>query len=113
MLNQEHSVKSLLEKSHEYLETRIDLLRLKTIDKSSDVVSSAATLLAILIGFLAFLATLSFGLAYYFGQLLGNIYYGFFIMAGFYAVVTLLLFIFRRHWIKNPIYDGIIRKILH
>ena len=113
MLSQEHSLKSLLEKSHEYLETRIDLLRLKTIDKSSDVASSVGVFLAILIGILAFLATLTFGLAYYLGEMLGNIYYGFFIMSGFYALVTLFLYIFRRQWIKTPMYDGIVRKILH
>ncbi|PWT76655.1 MAG: hypothetical protein C5B59_05960 [Bacteroidetes bacterium] len=112
MSNQEHSLGSLFEKSHAYLETRIDLIRMKTVYKSSDVLSSAAAFLAILIGLLAFLATLSFGLAYFIGHLLGNTYYGFFIMAGFYALATLLIYIFRNQWIKTPIHDGIVKKIL-
>ena len=113
MTNYEHSLESLLQKSHDYLETRIDLVKLKTIDKSSDVLSSAAVLISILIVVLGFISMVSMALALYLGHLLGKLHYGFFIMAGFYGLVILLLFGFRRKWIKNPIYDGIVKKILN
>jgi hypothetical protein len=113
MIQYENSIKSILEKSSEYLETRIDLVKLKTVDKSSDIVSSAASAIAIALGVLSFLSMASIGLAFYIGHLLGESYYGFFVMAGFYAVIALLLYIFRNHWIKIPLYNNMVRKILN
>ena len=113
MTTQTSSIKSLLEQSHEYLETRIDLVKLKTIDKSSDVLSSAAAAIAIAVGLLFFLLMASIGLALYFGYLLNNLYYGFFIVAGIYAVVVLILYVGRKQWIKMPVYNSIVKKILN
>jgi len=113
MANQTSSLKSLLEQSHEYLETRIDLVKLKTIDKSSDVLSSAAAAIAITVGVLFFIMMASIGIALYLGHILGNLYYGFFIMSGFYAVVILILYACRKQWIKIPVYNTIVKKILN
>ncbi|MBS1597728.1 MAG: phage holin family protein [Bacteroidetes bacterium] len=113
MSTQTGSLKSLLEQSHDYLETRIDLVKLKTIDKSSDVLSSAAAAVAIALAVLFFLLMLSIGTALYLGYLLNNFYYGFFIMAGFYAVIIIILYAGRKHWIKMPVYNSIVKKILN
>jgi hypothetical protein len=107
------SLKTLLEQSHDYLETRIDLVKLKTIDKSSDVLSSAAAAVAILLAALFFVLMLSIGTAIYIGTVLDNLYYGFFIMAGVYALVIIILYAGRKQWIKMPVYNSIIKKILN
>jgi hypothetical protein len=113
MTDQTSSLKSLLEQSHEYLETRIDLVKLKTIDKSSDVLSSAAAAITIAVAILFFIMMSSIGIAIYLGNVLGNLYYGFFVMAGFYALVILILYACRKQWIKMPVYNTIIKKILN
>ena len=113
MTNNTSSLKTLLEQSHDYLETRIDLVKLKTIDKSSDVLSSAAAAIAILMAALFFILMLSVGTAIYLGYVLNNLYYGFFIMAGVYALLIIILYAGRKQWIKMPDYNSIIKKILN
>jgi len=113
MIQYENSIKSILEKSSEYLETRIDLVKLKTVDKSSDILSSAAAVIAIAIVILSFLSMISIGLALYLGHLLGASYLGFFIVAGFYALIALLLYAFRNHWVKMPLYNTMVKRILN
>jgi len=112
MTTQTSSLKSLLQQSHEYLETRYDLVRLKTIDKSSDVLSSTATFIIITVAVLFFLMMASIGLALYLGYLFDSLYLGFFCVAGFYLLVVIILFATRKQLIKTPIYNSIIRKIL-
>ncbi len=106
------TLKSLLGKTRDYLETRIDLFRLKTIDKSSDVLSAMAVIVAIVLAILFFLAMVSIGAAIYLGYILGGMHYGFFIVGGFYAIVVLILYAYRRQWIKTPVYNGIVKKFL-
>jgi hypothetical protein len=106
------SIKSLIDKSKDYLDTRIELARLKTIDKSADVLSSV-----VVIVFMIFLGSLfiifgSIGLALLLGKWLGAYSYGFFVVGGFYAVILLLIYFQREKWIKIPISNGLIQKML-
>jgi hypothetical protein len=55
---------------------------------------------------------ISIGLSLFLGRLLGAYHYGFFVMGGFYAIVLLVIFIQREKWIKTPISNGLINKML-
>ena len=111
-MNSQDSIKSLIDKSKDYLETKIELARLKTIDKSADVLSAVVVIVSmIFIGFLVIILV-SIGLSLFLGKLLGAYYYGFFIMGGFYAIVLLVIFIQKEKWIKTPISNGLINKML-
>jgi hypothetical protein len=46
---------------------------------------------------------LTFGLAFYIGFLLGNYAWGFLILAGFFLLFGILVFIKRSSWIVNPV----------
>jgi hypothetical protein len=106
------SFQSFLEKSQDYLETKVELAKLKAIDKSSDVLSTLIVLVSMIFaGLLAFLF-ISIALALYLGFLVGSAHAGFFIMGGFYAVILLLLFLRRDKWIKTPVTNLIIKKML-
>ena len=102
---------SLFENAEIYVKTNIDLFKLKIIDKLADVVSNlAATLiLAVLAVLVAFIFNI--GLALWIGEILGKSYYGFFALAGFYALLTVLLYFFRVKLIKDPINNTIITKM--
>ena len=113
MTTQTSSLKSLIEQSHDYLETRIDLVKLKTVDKSSDVLSSAAAAVTIALAILFFLLMASIGVAIYVGYLINSLYAGFFIVAGFYALLIFILYAGRKQWIKMPVYNSIVKKILN
>jgi hypothetical protein len=43
---------------------------------------------------------------------LGKMFYGFFIVAGFYLLLGLLFYSMRNRWFKEPISNMIIQKIL-
>ncbi len=106
------SIKSLIEKSQDYLETKIEITKLKTVEKSSDILSSIVVL--ILLVFLALLCFLfiSIALALLLGSLIGSPHTGFFIMAGFYGIVFLIIYVLRDKWIKIPVANLLIKKML-
>lgn len=110
MENQSGPIESLIDRIKNYAETRIDLLRLKAIDKSSSFLSLFISLLiVILFGFLAFIL-LNIGLALLIGDLLGEAYYGFFIVAAVYLIIGLVIFKFHDKWIKTPLANTFIKK---
>jgi len=47
------------------------------------------------------------------GDLLGKIYYGFFIVSTFYLLVGIIFHLFLHEWIKKPINDVIISEVLN
>jgi cytochrome c biogenesis protein CcdA len=106
------SIKTLIDKSKDYLETKIELTRLKTIDKSADILSAVVVTIAMF--FISFLLVLfiSLALALYLGKILGAYHYGFFIVGGIYAIILLLIYVKREKWIKTPIANELISKML-
>lgn len=105
-------VESLLEKIKDYVETRIELIKLKAIDKSSGVLSSIISILVLAIFSLFFLILLSIGLSLFIGELLGKSYYGFFVVAFFYIIIGLVIFFARHKWIKPPVEGMMIKSLL-
>jgi len=112
MENQSGPVELLVEKVKDYAETRIELLRLKAIDKSSSFLSLLiAMIVVILVGFISFMI-LSVGLALLLGDLLGKAYYGFFIVAGIYLITGLVLYSTRDKLLKSPMANSMIKKLM-
>jgi len=105
-------IEELIEKAGEYGKTSIELLKLKAIDKSVSVISSLAVKTVLLIVVAMLILSISIGVALWTGELLGRPYHGFFVMAGFYALATIVLFLFRDQWIRKPVNESMIKKIL-
>jgi len=113
MENQPNTLGALFQNAGDYLETRLDLLKLQAINKSSDAASSIVSSVATLIFFIFALGLLNFGLALWVGELLGRVYLGFFVMAAFYIILALLIHFFKDTWIKGPVSTMIIKKMLN
>ncbi len=105
------SINGLFQKAGDYLETRLDLVKLKTTQTTSDVVASFVSIGIILLFLVFFLAFLSIGLALVIGNALGKVYYGFFIVGAFYGLTGWFFHLFREKWVKNPISNSIIKKM--
>ncbi len=105
-------IESLFEKAEAYAKTNLNLFKLKAIDKSADAVSTIVSTLAVIIFILLTTIMLSIGLALWIGELIGKSYYGFFIVAGFYVLIALILH-FMPGIIKSPVNDSIILKMLN
>ncbi len=111
MENTTSSIESLIEKLKNYIETSIDLLKLKAIDKSSTLVSVIIDYLIVFLAFGIFAILLNIGLALLIGVLLGKAYYGFFIMAVINAIVGFIL-LKNNKWIKTPLTNSMVKKLL-
>lgn len=106
-----NSLDSLLDSAEEYGKSSIELLRLKALDKSSDVLSSLMSrAIAIFILFMFFLI-ITIGLAIWLGEITGRYSYGFFIVAAFYGITGIILFFFLHKRIKMYINNSIIKQI--
>lgn len=105
-------IATLLEMAETYAKINLDLFKLKAIDKSADVVSSVLSKLILYVVVLMIIFLITTGLALWIGELLGKLYYGFFILAAFYVLVALFLH-FKNGLIKSPINDSIILKMLN
>lgn len=113
MENHPNAIGSLFETAGDYLETRVDLLKLKAVDKSSDIVSSIVSRLVIVVIFTFGFFILNIGLSILLGAAMGKIWYGFFAVGVFYLLLAVLLIIFKGKWIKDPVNDLMVKKMLN
>jgi hypothetical protein len=112
MEHQQSPFEGLLDRVKSYVETRIDLIKLKAVDKASGIISNVvATTVVVVFAFLFFLL-LNIGIALLLGDLLGKSYYGFFIVAGFYGITGLVLHFKKDKMVKRPVSDAIIKNML-
>ncbi len=111
-MNTTESIRTLIDKSKDYLDTKFELTKLKTIDKSADVLSTAIVMVCMIFIGSLFVIFISTALALLIGRMLGAYYYGFFVMGGIYAILLLIIYIQRDKWIKTPIANGLINKML-
>jgi hypothetical protein len=105
-------IATLFERAEDYSKTTLKLLKLNAIDKSADVASSLVSRLAVIMTVVFSVLISSIGAALWVGKLLGDIFYGFFIVGGFYALVAILLHVFRVQWLKYPVSNSIIKQML-
>jgi len=103
---------SLLESAVDYSKTGYELAKLKTLDKTSDVLSSLMANYLVLIIIASFTLFITLGMAYWLGEILGKIYFGFFAVAAFYAFTGIILNFLLHKTIKRMIADYLIRKVL-
>lgn len=112
MDNTATSVETLFEKAESYSKTSVELFKLQAVDKSADVIASLATQLVIFTVVVLFLLTTSVGVAIWVGGKLGELYHGFFVVAGFYCIAFLLLYIFKEQLIRIPVTNSVIGQML-
>jgi hypothetical protein len=113
MKNGTNSLNILLEKGGDYLETRMELLKLQAVRTTSDVTSSLlASFLILFLASITFLL-LNIGLAIWIGDLTGKMHYGFFIVSGFYVLLVILFLALRKKLLKKPLHDMLVKKMLN
>jgi fatty acid desaturase len=106
------SIGSLLEKATDYGKTSFEVVKLKTLEKTSEVASSLIPHSFVLVLIASFLVFLNLGIAFWLGEILGKIYFGFFIVTAFYGVSGIVVHFFMHKWLKRIIRDYIIKLVL-
>lgn len=105
------SMETLLDGAIEYGKTSFELASLKAIHQVSDAVSTFIPH-SLFVGILAaaFLI-LNLGLALWLGEIMGKVYYGFFILAAFHGVIGVGLHLFMHKWLKKRVSNYILKQI--
>lgn len=106
------NLEKLFESVKEVAATKVEILKLRTAGKISASLSSLVAIMMVIVFGGAALLIISFGLAYLIGSELDNIWVGFFIVGGFYALVGILVFVNRKSWVEKPLSNLFIDKII-
>jgi len=112
MEDNEKLIESLLERAAEYGKTSYELVKLKALDKTSDVVSSFIPHYVVIVLIASFMLFFSLGLAFWLGEILGKTYYGFFVVAAFYGIIGIIIHFFMHKWIKKLVCNYFIKQVL-
>jgi len=93
----------------DYIEVRLDLIKLHTAENISRIVSNAASYA--IIGYLLFFILLFISLAggYYFASLLQSNELGFLCIAGIYLLLMIIFLIYRKQLIERPVIKAIVK----
>ena len=113
MENQVNSLDPLIENAKMYGKTSIELYKLKAIEKTSEI-SSAFVSRAVAFSALGlFILMVSIGVAFWLGEFMGKVYYGFLCVGGFYGLSGFVLYFFLHRWVKERVNNSIITQMLN
>ena len=112
METKEHVFEPLLERAEQFSKTKFQLLKLKSVDKTADVSSTAVSYLLLVVVLIFFVIALNIAIALWIGDLLGKSYYGFFTVSAFYALLGIVLYIIHSK-IKRHLQNLIIDQLLN
>ncbi|MEJ7610144.1 MAG: phage holin family protein [Ferruginibacter sp.] len=104
-------IESLFDRTTDYIETRAELLKLKAVKGTSEIVSGLVSKIVLIVVFCFFLMVLNIALGLWLGEMLDKTYYGFFALSGFYLIVGLIIYASRKSWLVTPVANSIIKKI--
>ncbi len=94
----------------DYAYKRADLLKLEVTEKSVTLIGTITFLVLAAFSSLFFVILLLFGIGFLIGTYLNNYGYGLLIVAGFYLLVLILLFL-KRKTIKNMVANKILESL--
>ena len=108
-----NSVEKLTENLKGYVNTRYEIITLQVTQQTANIGSKSVAIILIGLFIGMFLLFVNVALAFYISSLLQNNYAGFFIVAGFYLVLALIILLFRKKLIIIPIRNVIIKQFLN
>ena len=109
---EKHPLETLLEGAEDYGKTSFELLKLKTVDKTSALASEIVINTSVIIIISMFFLLGTIGVALWLGEILGKLWYGFFAVAGLYGITGIVVYFFMNKWFKEVISNYIIKHFL-
>jgi len=106
------NVEELFQKIREYADVRLNLFKLKSINKFAGFMSLSITLIILIVIFSTILLCITIGAALLIGEWVGKIYYGFFIVGGIYLIIGLVIFSMRDKLIKTKVSNKLIKELI-
>lgn len=112
-LHPQTKIETLSDDVKTYVTTLFELYKLKLTDKVSSAGGTIASYLILVLSALLVLILVSIGAALWINESLGSSFAGFFIVAGAYVLVGLLIIATRGDVVKKPVNNAIIKGILN
>jgi NADH:ubiquinone oxidoreductase subunit 6 (subunit J) len=104
-------IEGLTEHVKEYVNTRIELAKLRVAEKSSLVIGNIIAVGVVAVLFLFVIVFGSLAGAWALSEWIGKRYAGFLIVAGFYLLIAIILWLARQRIIRFPVMNAIIRQL--
>ena len=105
------SITDLTDEVRKYVQLKIDLFKLDLTEKLANLTTTLLLSIIFFIVFLFFTLFLSIAFIFWFKEYVGDAYIGALIVAGVYALIGLIVFIFRNRLFLNRVVEQI-SKIL-
>lgn len=105
-------INSLIQRVRELILTYFELIKLKAVASVSSVISTFFSELIVGLLLVLFLFFLNLAAAFWLGDLLGKVYFGFLAVSAFYFILGIFSHIFLRRWLKNLTVSYFIRQFL-
>ena len=102
-------INSIKKEIQEYLEVKIDIIRLQTAEKLSRTLSSVLNIAIYVVLSCIILLFLSFAAGYFFASLMNSNELGFLCVAGFYTLILIIILIFKKQIIDRPVIKGMVK----
>jgi len=110
-MEEQSKIEETVDSIRDYVNTRYELAILKASDKTAHVASNTLSFIPILFITIITVLMLSFGLALFLNDVLESGYEGFFVLAGVYLVIGLILLSIRKKSIAKPLRNIIIKEL--
>ena len=101
-------IESLFERLETLTETTIELSKLRAMETTTNVLTSLISRLVVFMVLSMFIVLFSIGFAFMLGDWLHKPHYGFFIVAAFYLILGIILYLYLPKWLKRPLIELII-----
>jgi hypothetical protein len=111
MLDEIRKIESLIEDGKQYVQTRLDEMKLAAADKSSRLLSLTVSVFLTAAVFFLFFVLIAVAGALFLGDWLGSRSLGFLIVAGLVLLATLWIWYKREYWIRRPIRKALLRVL--
>ena len=106
------NVEELFQKIKEYADVRLNLFKLKSINKFAGFMSLSITFIILIVIFSTILLCITIGAALLIGEWVGKIYCGFFIVGGIYLIIGLVIYSMRDKLIKTKVSNKLIKELI-
>ncbi len=97
----------------EYINNRIDAVKLNAAEKSSKLAATVIAFIVVAMFFIIFMFFASTALAFVFARLTGELYWGFLIVGGIYLLLGTLVWLLKDRILQLPIMNALLRQLFN
>jgi hypothetical protein len=110
MEQQKEQARPIIDQAKEYVETRVKLLKLEVIERSTSIIANIVVELIVIIALVLTFLFASFTLALFLGDVFHSNWKGFGSVAIFYLLFAVILIVAKKP-IERPIVNILVRKL--